>query len=153
MQQAAAVTENRLVTDRRHFTWRTVLYGYVRSRRRAPRREAEAEPLYTDWHHPWLFVLAIGTMLLSSLDAFLTLQLLARGAVEINPVMALLIGHSTVAFATIKMMLTATGILALVFLARARFMNLFRTGLFLTATFMLYACLVCYEFLHLLRVS
>jgi hypothetical protein len=153
MRRAAVATDNRSISDRRYFTWRTVLFGYVRSRRRSPRRHAEHEPLYTDWHHPWLFFLAVGTMLLSSVDAFMTLQLLERGAVEINPLMARLIGHSTVAFAATKMALTGSGILALVFLARARFMRLVRTGLFLTTVFTLYACLVCYQFVYLMRIS
>ena len=51
----------------------------------------EDEPLFTDYHHPWLFFLATGIMLLSCFDAFFTLQLLDRGAVEINPVMMVLL--------------------------------------------------------------
>jgi hypothetical protein len=39
----------------------------------------------------------------------------------------------------------------LVFLAKAGFMDRFRTGLFLTVFFVFYACLVCYEFVFLLR--
>ena len=48
--------------------------------------------------------------------------------------------------------MTGTGILILVFLAKARFMNRFRTGLFLTFFFSVYCCLVCYEIVHLLAV-
>ena len=40
-------------------------------------------------------------------------------------------------------------IFVLVFLAKARFLNRFRTGLFLTTFFTLYACLVCYELVSL----
>ena len=104
--------------DRRNFGWRTVFFGFLRSRRRETRRDSEAEPIYTDWHHPWLFFLAVGTMLLSSLDAFMTLQLLQRGAVEVNPLMALVIGHSAFMFAATKVALTGFGILVLVFLSR-----------------------------------
>jgi hypothetical protein len=75
-------------SDRRAFSWQTVFFGFTRSRRHATRRDDEAEPVFTDWHHPWLFFLAIGIMLMSSLDAFFTLQLLERGAYEANPVMA-----------------------------------------------------------------
>jgi hypothetical protein len=60
-------------------------------------------------------------------------------------------GHGTTAFAVSKMLLTGTSILILVFLAKARFMNRFRTGLFLTIAFSFYACLVCYEFVHLMN--
>lgn len=133
------------------FDWRTVFYGFMRSRRRGPRRADEAEPVFTDWHHPWLFFLAVGTMLLSCLDAFFTLQLLNLGAVEINPVMRAAIGHSTLLFAATKVSLTGTGIMALVFLSRARFMNTIRAGVVLTAFFSFYSCLVCYEFVYLLQ--
>ncbi len=136
--------------DRRNFGWRTVFFGFLRSRRRATRRNSEVEPIYTDWHHPWLFFLAVGTMLLSSLDAFMTLQLLQRGAVEINPLMAHVIGHSAFMFASTKVTLTGFGILVLVFLSKARFMNKIRTGLMLTVFFSFYACLVCYEFVLLM---
>lgn len=153
MQETMAIADNRATADRRHFTWRTVAYGYVRSRRRGARRVAEGDAVYTDWHHPWLFFLAVGTMMMSSLDAFMTLELIARGAVEINPVMATLMGHGTATFAAVKMGMTAAGILALVFLARARFMDRFRAGVFLTLVFSMYACLVCYEFVHLMHLS
>ena len=52
------------------------------------------------------------------MDAFMTLQLLERGAVEINPLMAMVIGHSALAFASTKIVMTAFGILVLVFLSK-----------------------------------
>ena len=152
LEQTEVIATDRDEIDRREFSWRTVLFGFMRSRRRDKRREEEEEPLFTDWHHPWLFFLATGTMLLSCLDAFLTLQLLDNGAVEINPVMDSLIGRGTGSFAATKMLLTGGGILTLVFLSRARFMNLLRTGLILTIFFSFYACLVCYEFVYLLKI-
>jgi len=152
MQQAASITDRRADRERRQFTWRTVLYGFLRSRRHAGRVHTEGEPVYSDWHRPWLFFLVVSTMLLSCLDAFMTLELLDRGAYEANPVMAAIMGHSTQAFAASKMLLTGTGLLALVFLARARFLDRFRTGILLTVVFALYACLVCYEFVSLVRV-
>ena len=143
--------EQRMICDRRNFSWRTVYYGFMRSRRHILRREQDADVLFLDWHHPWLFFLAVGTMLMSCLDAFMTLLLLERGMIEANPFMAAILGQGTTAFAASKMAMTGTGILILVFLAKARFMNRLRTGLFLTGFFMLYACLVCYEFVHLMR--
>ena len=65
-------------------------------------------------------------MILSCMDAFFTLQLLDRGAIEINPVMDAVIGRGTLSFAVTKMLLTGLGILTLVFLSRARFMNRLR---------------------------
>ena len=145
-----ALGDNRTLGDRRALSWRTVAFGFLRSRRRETRRASDAEPTFTDWHHPWLFFLATGIMLMSSLDAFLTIQLIERGAYEANPVMAHVMNRGIAPFAAIKMLLTGFGILALVFLSRARFVNRIRAGTFLTAFFSLYASLICYEFVSLL---
>ncbi len=126
---------DRTDSDRRDLSWRTLIFGYLRSRRRTTRRVSEDMPIFTDYHHPWLFFLATGIMMLSGFDAFLTLQLLDRGAIELNPVMAAVINQGTLTFAVTKMLLTSIGILALVFLARATFMRRFRTGLILTFFF------------------
>lgn len=147
-----AIVDRRLLADRRDFSWRTVYYGFIRSRRHGLRRDEDAEILFLDWHHPWLFFLAVGTMLLSCADAFMTLQLLERGMIEANPVMAAVLGQSTTTFAVSKMLMTGTSILILVFLAKARFMNRIRVGLLLTSFFTAYACLICYEFVHLMRL-
>ena len=93
------MSEKRTAEDRRRFDWRTVLYGFLRSRRRQLRRNADADVIFIDWHHPWLFFLAVGTMLLSCTDAFLTVVLLDLGMVEANPVMASLLGQGTALFA------------------------------------------------------
>ena len=150
-RQMDLATDGRDVADRREFGWRTVIFGFLRSRRRNHRRSSEDEPVFIDWHHPWLFFLAVGTMLLSCLDAFFTLRLLDRGAIEVNPVMALAISHGTFAFTASKMLMTGLGILMLVFLSRSKLFNRVRTGLFLTLFFSVYACVVCYQFVLLLR--
>ena len=153
MEMSEGVIDNRAIGDRRLLSWRTALYGFMRSRRREHRREQEIEVRFLDEHHPWLFFLAVGTMLLSSIDAFMTLLLIERGMVEVNPVMAAIMGQGTGWFTASKLFMTGTGVLVLVFLAKSQFLNRFRTGLFLTMIFSFYACLVCYEFVHLLRVS
>ena len=150
MELSQAVVDNRAELDRRMFSWRTILYGFARSRRHKLRREIDAEVLFLDWHHPWLFFLAVGIMIMSCLDAFMTLQLLDRGMVEANPIMAAILGQGTTAFAASKMLMTGTSILILVFMAKAGFLNRMRTGLFLTMFFSIYACLVCYEFVLLI---
>ena len=152
LERIGTLNENRDSDDRREFSWRTVFFGFLSSRRRDKRRDNEEASVYTDWHHPWLFFLATGTMILSCMDAFFTLQLLDRGAIEINPVMATMIGKGTLAFAATKMLLTGLGILVLGFLSQTRMFNLMRPGLVLTMFFSGYACLVCYEFIYLLNV-
>ena len=91
-------------------------------------------------------------MILSSADAFLTLQLMQRGMVEINPFMHMAMIKGTDVFVGSKLALTAAGIFTLVFLAKFHFLNRFRTGLFLTAFFSGYAALVCYELVNLFRL-
>ena len=152
MESHAAAEKKRAGQERRRFDWRTVLYGFTLSRRHSHRRLIDNEVIFLDWHHPWLFFLSVGTMLLSCADAFLTLQLLNRGMVEANPVMQFALDQSTGFFITSKLLLTALGIFVLVFVAKAHFLNRFRTGLFLTGFFSAYACLVCYELVNLFRL-
>lgn len=149
MSSGRIANDKRDYTDRRDFTWRTVFFGFMRSRRREHRRPVNDEVLFLDWHHPWLFFLATGTMLLSCADAFLTLRLIGLGMHEVNPVMNAVMAHSTALFTSTKLAMTAFGILVLVFLAQSRFLNRFRTGAFLTVFFTSYACLVCYELVSL----
>ena len=152
MKQCTVTTDQR-TADRREFGWRTVVYGFVLSRRHNHRRAADDEVVFLDWHHPWLFFLSVGTMLLSVADAFLTLQLIELGMYEANPVMRFAMSDSTALFVGTKLAMTAFGILVLVFLAKQHFLNRFRTGLFLMVFFSAYACLVCYELVSLFRLG
>ena len=152
MECSRAIREQRSGADRREFSWRTVAYGFALSRRHAHRRSADEEVVFLDWHHPWLFFLAVGIMLFSCADAFLTLKLLELGMIESNPIMNALMKQSTALFASTKLAMTGVGILILVFLAEARFLNRVRTGLFLTIFFSFYACVVCYELVNLFRL-
>ncbi len=146
------LAERRAADERREFSWRTVFFGFTRSRRHASRRDDDSGVIFLDWHHPWLFFLAVGIMLLSCADAFLTLTLMQHGMIEANPFMNAMLDQGTSVFAVSKVVMTGTSILILVFLAKSRFMNRFRTGLFLTIFFSAYCCLVCYELVHLLAV-
>jgi len=152
MEVSTAIPDQRDSDDRREFSWRTVTYGFTLSRRREHRRNADDDVIFLDWHHPWLFFLATGTMLLSCADAFLTLLLIDHGMIEANPVMNAVMTQGTTAFTSTKLAMTAFGIFVLVFLAKARFLNRMRAGLFLTTFFTFYACLVCYELVNLLRL-
>ncbi len=152
MEPVYLATERRGSEERRALSWRTMAYGFLLSRRQGLRRDGEEPHLFSDWHHPWLFFLSLGIMLLGCIDAFLTLHLLEQGMSEVNPVMAALMKSSTRTFVAGKVALTGIGILTLVFLARVYFMNRFRTGLLLTFFFCGYCCLVCYEAVHLLRI-
>ena len=150
--ESRELADRRAEDERRGFSWRTVFFGFIRSRRRALRRNADSGVIFLDWHHPWLFFLAVGIMLLSCADAFLTLTLMQHGMIEANPFMDTMLSQGAAAFAVSKVVMTGTGILILVYLAKSRFMNRFRTGLFLTFFFSFYCCLVCYEIVSLLAV-
>jgi len=64
-----------------------------------------------DWHHPYLLFLSVTILLLSVVDAFLTLTLLTVGATEANPVMAFVLSHHPQLFALTKMAFTSIGVL------------------------------------------
>ena len=135
MDTGEVIADRRQYPSRRAFSWSTALFGFLRSHRRTLRRAEDADSLFTDWHHPWLFFLAVGIMVLSCVDAFMTLRLLEHGMVEANPVMAAMLDQGIGRFSAIKFALTGIGVLTLVFLARTVFMNLMRTGLLLTFFF------------------
>ena len=153
MEVSSAVSDKRAKTERRDTSWRTVFFGFTRSRRRTHRRLVDDAVIFLDWHHPWIFFLATGIMLLSCADAFLTLQLIELGMYEANPAMQAVMAQSTLLFTSTKLAMTGFGILILVFLANSRFLNRIRTGLILTVFFSFYACLVCYELVSLFRLS
>jgi uncharacterized protein DUF5658 len=132
--------------ERRSQVLRALLYGSFRPRRRGPRRTDERTLSAVDWHHPqWL---AVGMLIVigSSTDALLTLVLVERGlAVEANPLMAPLIGHSALAFALVKVALTAGGVLLLTQLARIRAFGNIPVGFFLYLVLAIYGALIMYE--------
>jgi len=153
MDTSQVVVERREYRGRRAFSWHTMLSGYTRSRRRVLRRAEDVDGIFIDWHHPWLFFLALGIMILSCLDAFMTLQLINRGMWEANPVMAAALDQGIGTFVACKVTLTGASIMILVFFARTLFLNRLRTGVLLTIFFSVYCCLVCYEIVHLLQLS
>src|SRR5271170_7464590 len=88
--------ERRHRFDRRRRVWWAMTYGSFNPRRRLPPRRLDDFRFHSlDWHSAHLLAVAIGILLLSVVDAFLTLVLLQGGAVaEVNPIMAALIYRS-----------------------------------------------------------
>ena len=114
--------------DRRARLWFGLLYGGFRPRRRAGRREDDRVRPIIDWHDPALFASAILILVLCVADAVLTLHLLAVGAREANPVMALFVYGDARRFVLTKLALTGGGVVALVALARFRVFRWLRAG-------------------------
>lgn len=133
-------------SDRRKRTVGSLIHGSFAPRRRGPRRDDDLSFTAVDWHHPQWLAVAILTLLLSSIDAFLTLMLLERGANEANPFMQPLVSGSPLLFTMVKMGLTSGGIVLLILLARARVFGRVPVSLILYAVLLVYATLVGYEF-------
>jgi Domain of unknown function (DUF5658) len=149
---AAAVAARRPVslperrrTERRTRVLRALLHGSVHPRRRGPRRAGEHAFGTVDWHHPQWLATAMLIVMLCTADAFLTLVLLERGAYEINPVMRVLLLGSGLAFAVVKIGLTAAGVVLLTLLARIRAFGRISVGALLYGVLAAYALLVAYE--------
>lgn len=111
-----------------------------------------SEAAYVD-RYSWQVVLCvIGIMILSAMDAFFTLNILAKGGEELNIFMAVLIEDNITKFVGIKLALTAFALLLLTIhhnvklIARVRVRHL--QYMILTG----YATLIGYE-LHLLELA
>lgn len=82
---------------------------------------------------------------LSCVDAALTLTLLAHGAYELNPMMAPLVGGSPFVFTSVKIGLTAGGVILLTLAARMRAFGAIPVSFLLYAVLLGYGTLVFYE--------
>jgi hypothetical protein len=137
-------SDRRQRVDRRALSPQTFLQGCITPRRRDNRRGAEDEGLL-DWHEPHLMYLAVMILMLSVTDAFLTLNLIGKGAEEANPVMAYLLLQTPTLFALGKMALTGAGIVVLVALARARVFRVIRISRIIQWCLIGYVGLIAYE--------
>jgi hypothetical protein len=137
--------ERRRGPDRRRRTLRALMHGSFHPRRHGPRRGDEASFAAVDWHHPQWLGIGILIVLLSCLDAFLTITLIDHGAYEANPFMAPLVASSPLAFALVKIGLTGGGVVVLTLLARMRAFRRIPVSALLYALLIAYAVLVTYE--------
>jgi hypothetical protein len=124
---------------------RSLVQGSFKPRRRAARRADEHTVTAVDWHHPQWLAISILILLCCCADAFLTLALLERGAYEVNPFMAPLVGGSSLTFALVKIGFTAAGVVLLAHLARIRAFGRIPVGVLLYCTLALYGALIIYE--------
>ncbi len=130
--------------DRRRKVLQALVLGSFYARRRRPRRTGEQALAAVDWHHPQWLATALLIVLFSSADALLTVELMGRGAYEVNPLMRPLIA-SGLAFVLIKVGVTATGVILLTLLARMRAFGRLSGGLLLYAILATYGALLLYE--------
>jgi hypothetical protein len=144
-------SERRARPDRRRRIWWAFFYGSVRPRRRRGRRTDDGRFQATDWHGAHLWAVSVGILILSVVDAFLTVTLMSGGAVEANPIMAAAMGHDIGTFAILKIAMTGVCVMLMVFLARYRFMRVVRVEVLLYGVLLTYLFLVGHE-LGMLRV-
>lgn len=107
---------------------------------------------YVDRYEKTLWLPILATLFLSSLDAFLTLQLLERGAIEANKMMDFLIRKDIVLFVTAKFALTSLGLIFLVTHYTFHLWGGVRVLHMLYGVFALYVLLIAYEIVLLLHI-
>lgn len=139
-------------TERRAHSIPSILFNGRSGNRRGGRRVSDRAGFYVDWYHPHLFFVALGILMLSALDATLTLILIHHGGSEINPVMAVLIEHDVQWFINIKLLLTTLGVIFLVTHCHFRLLKYIKVSHILYFCLASYASLISYECVLLSRV-
>jgi hypothetical protein len=149
---ASAGMDRRNAPDRRRRTLYSLVYGSFNPRRRGPRRTDARSLRDLDWHQPQWLAVAMLIVVLSCVDAALTLTLISHGAYEVNPIMAPIVGGSVLVFTLIKVGLTAGGVVLLTLAARMRAFDKIPVSFLLYAVLIGYGTLVVYE-LRLLEAT
>lgn len=150
--EGAHYPERRSGKDRRAkptkpFSWSS-LSGSRKHIRRAEDREKHR---FVDVYSTGFLVVILVVLCFSLMDAFLTVQLIAHGAQELNPVMAYFLEMGHLPFLMVKYSLTAFGLVALLVLKNCTLWGgRFSARVVLLAVPFLYGMLILYE-LFLLR--
>ena len=109
--------------DRRTNNRARLKYLLFNGRREQSRRnEDRSKAVIYDRYNPKLFLAITTILVLSILDAVLTLVVIQRGATELNPVMAYFLEFGTPTFIIAKYLLTSVGVFILLI-----FKNVFLT--------------------------
>ncbi len=119
----SAAAERRDGRDRRHHSWRTVTYCGLQGRGRRHQARRQDHSYYLDHYDGGLVFTGLLVLLLSCVDALLTLTLLNKGAYEANFLMARLLEIGNQPFVIIKIAITAGGVLFLLMHAHFRILR------------------------------
>jgi hypothetical protein len=114
VSNSSEYAEKRIGQDRRIHQfpkWRYLLFSGRRARAR--RKEDIHRTFYFDRYSSNLFAAIIAILMLSVLDALLTLYLIDNGSTELNPVMSYFIEYGPFVFMGAKYFLTCTGVIIL----------------------------------------
>jgi len=131
--------------DRRRFSLRSLFGALFTLRRRRSRRKDDQLNTYIDWYEPWPLFASMVIILLSSLDAFLTLILLNHGAVELNILMDWLIKMDIRTFAAVKLAITGLALVILVLHFNFQIYKVLPVRYLMYALMPLYAFLIAHE--------
>ena len=131
--------------ERRRPSLKTLLGSLTHSRRRLSRREHDQLNSYTDWYGHWPFAATLSIILLCFADAFLTIVLLSKGAVELNTLMNWLIQKDAHLFALVKMSMTGAALIVLVLHYNFRIYKYIPVRYLIYALVPLYSLLIFHE--------
>ena len=109
--------------ERRKQGLKSLSYGGVRPRRRAGRRDGDAQRVFLDWHEPRVLYLALAILLMSCTDALLTLNILEAGGRELNALMDWLIQFNTDWFVATKIAMTGISVVLLALAVNRHFLG------------------------------
>lgn len=137
---------------RRQPSLKTVLGSLRHYRRRHLRREDDKSNSYTDWYGHWPFAATVIIILLCFADAFLTIVLLSKGAVELNGLMDWLIQKDTHMFTVVKMSMTGTALIILVLHFNFRIYKFIAVRYLIYALVPLYSLLIFHELTMLANI-
>lgn len=103
------IIERRSNTGRRFKPFWGFRWLFTPGRRSLVRRKSDLCEIHIlDYYSPKLFYFLVATLLLSVVDALLTLWLIDHGAVELNPVMAYYLDKGPNVFMAVKYFLAVT---------------------------------------------
>lgn len=131
--------------DRRQTSFKTLLGSLRHYRRRHLRRDDDQQNSYTDWYGHWPFAATLTIILLCFADAFLTIVLLSKGAVELNGLMDWLIQKDTYIFTVVKMSMTGAALIVLVMHFNFRIYKYVAVRYLIYALVPLYSLLIFHE--------
>jgi len=109
------IVDRRSGKDRREKRFNLFQRPFASGRRRSMRRQADRRRFYLfDYYSPKIFFAVTLVLLLSVVDALLTLWLIGEGAQEVNPVMAYFLNIGPNAFMAAKYLITSASVVIVV---------------------------------------
>lgn len=126
--------------------------GIKAGRRTGERRITPRKENYVDYYENNLMICVVGILLLSTMDAFFTLNILAYGGEELNWFMSVLIEDSVEKFIGVKFALTALALVLLVIHHNVQLTRRIRVKHLKYMILAGYSLLIGYE-IHLLQLA